>query len=298
MLEGNDPEDLNIKVKLGLVYMEMKNLDKATSIFKTILEKNPTSDRVHYYLGSIYENLDQVDNTIKELKLIQPTFRLYKDVVLHTAFLLEKQQLLSEAKEYLKDAITKVPRVSEFHLFQAHLEEQAGNITPAITLLEAALESFPEDEKLHYYLGTLYDRQGTYEKSIKEMERIIQFNPQHVDALNYLGYTWTVKGVRLQDAEIVLRRALKLSPKNAYVKDSWGWYLFVRGKLKEAVIELEKAALLMPSEPTILEHLGDAYLSINLKEKAVTQYLNARKNSTNDDSKKKIQIKLDSLTKD
>ena len=126
--------------------------------------------------------------------------------------------------------------------------------------LEEAVRVLPEDEKVKYYLGSLYDRQGKIEDSLKVMEAILAINPQHADALNYIGYTWTLKGVNLDKAEQKLRKAMELRPESGYIRDSWGWYLFVRGKSKEAIVELEKAVRLKPDEPTILEHLGDVYM--------------------------------------
>jgi Tfp pilus assembly protein PilF len=127
------------------------------------------------------------------------------------------------------------------------------------------------------------------------MEAILKLNPENVDALNYIGYTWTQRGIRLNDAEKLLRRALGLRPNNGYIQDSWGWYLLIRGRVKEAVVELEKAARLKPNEPTILEHLGDAYLRSNLREKALTQYSDAVKFAEDEESKRKIQTKADLL---
>src|SRR4029077_7612526 len=149
------------------------------------------------------------------------------------------------------------------------------------------------DEKIRYYLGSLYDRQGKADKGMDQMEAILKVNPDNVDALNYIGYTWTMKGVRLNDAEKLLRRALVLRPDSGYIQDSWGWYLYVRGRTNEAVVELEKAARLKPNESTILEHLADAYMRSNLRQKALLRYRDAAKYAEDDDSKRKLQDKVD-----
>ena len=72
------------------------------------------------------------------------------------------------------------------------------------------------------------------------MEAILTVNPENVDAMNYIGYTWTQKGIRLNDAEKLLKKAMALRPNNGYITDSWGWYLFTRGRVGEAVVELWK----------------------------------------------------------
>ena len=114
--------------------------------------------------------------------------------------------------------------------------------------------------------------------------------------MNYIGYTWTQKGIRLNDAEKLLSKAMALRPDNGYITDSWGWYLFTRGRVNEAVIQLEKAARLKPNESTILEHLADAYLRSNLREKALYTYSEAAKYADDEDLKQKIETKRNTLT--
>lgn len=151
---------------------------------------------------------------------------------------------------------------------------------------------------MRYYLGSLYDRQGKLDQGIvQEMEEILKRNPEHVDALNYIGYTWTVKGIRLSDAAKLIQKALKLKPENAYIQDSWGYHLFITGKINDAIMSLEKAVSLRPNEPTILEHLADAYARANLPEKAATTYDKALRLTDSDKSKKDLAVKLTSMQK-
>ncbi len=297
-VEVSDPEDLNVQVKLGLVQMELKHLDDAVKTFKKILVHNPSSDRIRYYLGTIYQEEKQPELAISELKSIQSGSKLYPDAALQVAYLLKQNQRASEARSFIADAIQKAPKVPNLYLFQASLEEDEKQPKRAIKILEAATALFPEDEKLHYYLGSLYDRQGDVDRGLEQMETLLKLNPENVDAMNYVGYTWTQRGVRLNDVEKLLKKALVLRPQNGYIQDSWGWYLFVRGRVQQAVVELEKAVKLKPNESTILEHLGDAYLRSNLREKAIEEYLVAVKYAETDDAKHKIEAKVDSIKKD
>ena len=162
-------------------------------------------------------------------------------------------------------------------------------------ILKKAVQNFPQNERVLYYLGSLYDRQGEIDKSVQQMEAILKINPENVDALNYIGYSWTQRGIRLNDAERLLKRALGLRPDNGYIQDSWGWHLFIRGKTSEAIVELEKAVKLKPNEPTILEHLGDAYLKSHLPEKAAIEYADAAKFSEDESMKGKLLEKLNHL---
>ncbi len=297
-IEASDPEDLNAQVKLGLVYMELKQHDEAIASLKKILQKTPDSDRIHYYLGMVYQQKKMVDLALEELKRIQVDSRLYPDSVLQACYLLKQSQRNSDARKLIQDAIQRAPKVANFYIFQASLEEEDKHFQAALKILEGAATQFPEDEKIHYYLGSLYDRLGDVDRGLEQMEAILKINPDSVDAMNYIGYTWTQRGIRLNDAEKLLKKALVLRPQNGYIQDSWGWYLLVRGRLSEAVVELEKAVKLKPNESTILEHLGDAYLRSNLRAKALDQYLVAEKYAENEATKKKIEAKLESVRKE
>jgi Tfp pilus assembly protein PilF len=138
----------------------------------------------------------------------------------------------------------------------------------------------------------MYDHQGKVDQGLTAMEAILKINPDNVDALNYIGYTWTTRGTRLDDAERLLKRALALRPDNAYIQDSWGWYLFTRGRLAESVVQLEKAVNLKPNESTILEHLADAYLRANLEEKAYARYSEAARFAEDPETKQKLEAKV------
>ncbi|MEO5969502.1 MAG: tetratricopeptide repeat protein, partial [Bdellovibrionia bacterium] len=217
-IEASDSEDLNVRVKLGLIHMEMKQYDAAIKVFKKILEKSPDSDRIHYYLGSLYEENKQPDLAIKELKQVKSDSRLFPEAALHAAYLLRVSRRIVEAKSFMKGIVEGPHHTANFFLFQASLEEETKNLDESIRILEKAVKEYPENEKVRYYLGSLYDRQGNVDKGVDQMQAILKINPENVDALNYVAYTWTQKGINLNDAELLLKRALKLRPENGYIQ--------------------------------------------------------------------------------
>jgi tetratricopeptide (TPR) repeat protein len=74
-----------------------------------------------------------------------------------------------------------------------------------------------------------------------------------------VGFTWAEQGVRLDEAEGLVRRALRLSPRSGHMIDSLGWIRFKKGDLRQAVELLEQADRLIGPDPAVLDHLGDAY---------------------------------------
>ena len=114
------------------------------------------------------------------------------------------------------------------------------------------------------------------------MQKVIALDPKNANALNYLGYTYADMGENLDEAESLIREALKHKPDDGYITDSLGWVLYKKGLFQEALIYLEKAVQLTSEDPIILEHLGDAYLKVDDKENALKYYQESLRKKTKD----------------
>src|ERR1700676_1806228 len=110
-----------------------------------------------------------------------------------------------------------------------------------------------------FMLGAIFDRQKKYDQAEEQFRQVIQANPRNPTALNYYGYMLADRGIRLDEATDMIKRALAEDPNNAAYQDSLGWAYFKQNKLTEAEEFLRKAAASEGHDPTILSHLGDLY---------------------------------------
>ena len=69
--------------------------------------------------------------------------------------------------------------------------------------------------------------------------------------LNYLGYSWVDKGMHLDEAMAMIRKAVEIDPTDGFIVDSLGWAHYKLGQYDAAVAELEKAIQIEPSDPTV-----------------------------------------------
>lgn len=141
----------------------------------------------------------------------------------------------------------------------AHALAQAGRPAEAVALLGKALQRRPRDEGLLFARGVAEERAGNTDAALAQMKALLAIAPDHAEALNFVGYTYAERGVHLDEAERLLGRALELRPGNGFFLDSLGWIYFRKGELARALQALERADAAAGAEPTILEHLGDAY---------------------------------------
>ena len=101
---------------------------------------------------------------------------------------------------------------------------------------------------------------------------MLKENPRNPGALNYYGYMLADRGVRLDEATDLIKRALAEDPGNPAYLDSLGWAYFKQNKFTEAEEPLRTAASRESHDPTILSHLGELYLKLGKDNLAEMQW--------------------------
>ena len=104
------------------------------------------------------------------------------------------------------------------------------------------------------------------------MQDVLRVDPSHAGALNFIGFVWADKGIHLDEAEAMIRWALKQKPRSAAISDSLGWVLFRQGQLQAAEAELRRAVGLQPEEAEIYFHLGEVLRARGLRRDARRAY--------------------------
>jgi Flp pilus assembly protein TadD len=175
----------------------------------------------------------------------------------------------------LKEALIKKPNDAEIMGFLVGVYQEKKDYPSAIELAKRMVSLEPRNDKFHFTLGALYDEAKEKELGAAEMSKAIVINPSNAPALNYLGYTYAESGQRLDEAEKLIKRALKIEPEDGFYVDSLGWVYYQRGQYRKAVSELERAVNLTGNDPTITEHLGDAYEKVGKVRDARHEYEDA-----------------------
>lgn len=302
---SKDPE---LAVKVAFSYLAMRQMGAAADVLDAT-RKYATEPRLHFYAGLVHERMRSYVKAADAFASIgKETGDLFNEAVLHRANCLsfagqhraalelfkkaledrpdtaaviisyarglERASRGKEAEVLLAKALEKQPTSEMFEALAAQYE-RGGKLAQAIELLTGALAKKPKDEVLLYALGSTYDRKGDVEKSLQKMRALLDINPEHANAMNFIGYTLADKGIDFVEAERLLTRALEIKPDNGSFLDSLGWVYFRRGDVDRAVVALEKASALAPGEPTIIEHLGDAYSKLSRRTDAEAAYRRA-----------------------
>jgi tetratricopeptide (TPR) repeat protein len=116
---------------------------------------------------------------------------------------------------------------------------------------------------------------GNLPQAEEWLEQVLDEFPDDEGAMNDLGYLWADQNKNLRRAEQMIRKALAVEPDNNAFHDSLGWVLYRLGKYPQAAAELEKAATGKKPDGVVLDHLGDVYLRLSQRDKALASWRKA-----------------------
>jgi tetratricopeptide (TPR) repeat protein len=257
--EKLDSQNPDVKLRLGLLYLEEKDYDKAIEEFNIVLIGNPDDERVKYYLAHCYTETGRFDEALNLLKDIGSDSSFYDDALVQKAYIYEKRGQLEDALKIMQETTERLPDNEILINYLGGLYRKLNRDNEAIETYKAFLRRNPGNEVITYSLGVAYFTNKDEEKGISTMRKILEKNPNHADALNFIGYSYAEMGKNLDEAEMLVKKANEISPNRGYIIDSLGWVYYKKGQLDKALEYLLEAVRLTSDDPSIMEHLGDVY---------------------------------------
>ena len=284
----SDPEVIR---KVAQIYLDKKKYNDAIIALEGMLKSLPYSSDIHYAAGIAYDGINDKEMAIVHFKQVQPDSRFYQNAAIQISFIYRDQGKIEEAINLLENVIKNISDKTELMLYLASFYEENEEFNNAEKVLKKAMEIDPKNIELYFRLGVVYDKWNKKEAAIESMKTVISLDPHNANALNYVGYIYAELGINLDEAECLIKEALKYMPDDGYITDSLGWVYYKKGLYKDALKLLKKAVNLVPDDPVILEHLGDAYLKMNDKKKALMFYERSllKREKDKEDIEKKIQ---------
>ena len=240
----------------------------------------PDHDLAAVTVANLFEDLKRNDEAISAYELVPAASPMRKSAEIQAALELESVGRADDGLKRLHDLVAAHPddveawsALGSMQRSSKKFEEAAASYDKAIALVGTPDRS---NWTLFYFRGICYERSKDWPKAEADFKKALELYPDQPLVLNYLGYSWVDKGVNLDEAFKMLRRAVDLRPSDGYIVDSLGWANYKLGRYAEATDELEKAIDLKPADPVVNDHLGDAYWRVNRKIEAHFQWNHAR----------------------
>lgn len=227
------------------LYARAKDYKKAAEEADAAIKKYPNDRMVRSVRASVLADVGRSDEAVAEAKKLVETAKPDRDTYLALA------QIYEKARNY--------PEMGK-----------------AIDAAAKFSESKEDKENIAFMRGAMYEKMKRYDLAEAEFRKVLETNPNSAAALNYLGYMLADRGVRLQEALSLIKKALENDPGNGAYLDSLGWVYYHLDRLPEAEDNLRQA-LSKAKDPTVYDHLGDVLFKAGKVREAIAQWQSSLK---------------------
>jgi tetratricopeptide (TPR) repeat protein len=291
--------------RLGTVYRDQGKYTEANDAFRKMLALGD---------DNAVRGYQQVIDTYREAKQWQQATAAAKEAIqklpndrgLHMVYAAQladsgqPDKALADVRSLLKG----IPEDREVYITLAQMNTRLKRWDDAQQALDKAeqLSTKADDKEYVYFLrGSSFERQKKYDQAEEQFRKVLAGDSQNAMTLNYLGYMLADRGVKLEEALTMIKKAVELDPANGAYLDSLGWVYFRLGKYDQAEEQLVKASQRIGTDPTVHDHLGDLYqrtgrlkLAAAHWERAVLEWNKTIAPEVDSDSLASVQKKLES----
>jgi tetratricopeptide (TPR) repeat protein len=262
--------------QLGQLYRDTQNYQAAIYTYQELGRLGEEEDRrARLLIMDIYRAAKDLPKALQAGK--EAIAKYPGDLPLRSseALLLGESGQTEEGVKMLRTQLTGKPGDREVYLNIAQVYERGRHYKEAEEAAKAAevLPGQPRDNEMVWFLlGAIYERQKFFDRAEEQFKKVLAVNPRNAPVLNYYGYMLGDLGIRLDEAESLVKRALKEEPFSGAYLDSLGWVYLKENKLGEAETTLRKALEHESHDATIHSHLGDLYAKTGRPELAAAEW--------------------------
>jgi len=281
-------EPVKILYNLGQIYVDAGRIEDAIEEFVKAKKYSPHAEPVSFYLALCYEELEDYDNAIVELKsfiefdpdawLMRINLsNIYEKTNQYEAAEVEREKVFV----ILERSVSKGSKSLREYTALSQMYQRKGESREAIYTLRTAISSVINEDvealkEVRFMLAGIYYEMSNHKHVVNELEEVLQIDPDYHQANNFLGYFFIEQGEQLDKAIKLIKKALSASPENAAYLDSLGWAYYKLAKEDDGKIKLALQKLIEASsyaeDPEIMGHLGDVYYSLGSWEEAQRQW--------------------------
>jgi tetratricopeptide (TPR) repeat protein len=274
LVEAGQPEALavreTVRARMILLLIGQDRFDEAETLLQQLeVKERPEAVELAGELAMAREDWDDVRLVARQLRGMGES---------GGADMLEAEMLIrsgrwAKAEPKVEEAVAVLGPGARVRLAALYLD--AGQRQAGEALLREWVERDAKNADAHFQLGAFLYTADDLEAAEVALRDSIELNPRHAAAMNFLGYSFAERGERLDEALSLIQRALAVDGRNGAYLDSLGWALYQMQRYDEAREPLERAAREYPTDPVVLEHLGDVYARLGQRELAVSAWSRA-----------------------
>jgi tetratricopeptide (TPR) repeat protein len=254
---------------MAIINFRQEYFDAAWDDFEDLLATGQYRMDALYYLGRIADFREEYDRAIL----------LYREVRYGSNAALAQRRasaLMAFENDDVDGAVGVLDEFAESSpshaidmiIAKAQLFATLQEHERSLEYYDRAIAFRPNQEGIALSRAELLLRMGRLDESIEAYSAAVERWPDSALSLNALGYTLADRTDRHAEAEVLIRKALKLEPDSPAIIDSMGWVLHKLGRHEEALAELRRAYAGF-DDPEVAAHLVEVLVALDRSDDAL-----------------------------
>lgn len=327
------PQDVDLLAALGQIYLRLEDIPRANQVIDTLgrintersravanslqtelLNQQSGTQEAIAYLEELANREDaglrdrlvlvnarlRVGETAEALAMVQELTAENPENLAIRQVLANTQAAngdLPAAEATLREIITAVPRSDRTWTQLFRVVARQGEQEKARALLDEAVDATERHPNVMWAKAGILERDGDIDGAIAIYEELYTRNSSSLVVANNLASllaTYRDDDESLERAWVVGRRLRNVD--NPAIQDTYGWLLFRRGQVEEALPYLKSAAAGL-NDPIVHAHLGFAYAALDRNEEALAQMQRAVDMAGPADTRERIEAARAEITR-
>ena len=215
------PDDKDLLIRLGNVFMKSGDDKKAQGIYEKLLSIEPENPDFLLTLGGIYRRVKLYDESVAVLNKALKAGAKEVQVYYNLGFTYKCQEKFKDAIDCFETVVTLNPNDVLAYNHMGSIYELKKDYNAAVQSYQVGLKVDPNHPILHFNLAKTYEASENIEGALREYEATLRYKPGWKEA--YVGYARLLfKSGRIKDAESVTEQAIKMNGDSARLQSLMG----------------------------------------------------------------------------
>jgi tetratricopeptide (TPR) repeat protein len=268
-LKGTPPDYIGIKVDLARLYNMKRQFGKTIALLETVLTPETKNVTGHILLGTaFFYTAGQAEKAITQYQYAAAIDPAAGSVPLGVAYRVTGK--LEESKKALLEAEKAKPNDPFILIELAETIGRQGNYQDALQGFAKAIEAgYPKTQALRR-IATLQMQNRKYKEAIQTLQQVTTSKEQGLHDHFVLAEAYQLDG-QFSAAEKLLRALTEKHPKDPGTWYRLGLHYGLTRDYKTALTHFNEAKKLSPEDPGVLKALALAYFQSGKKDEAIQQ---------------------------
>ncbi len=265
-----DPKDAAAHYLLARIAYEMWNLELALDETRQAVKLDKKNEDYRVLEAMIYLLMDRPQKAYKIARKLKNNPRAAW-VCYYVKF--QHDRDIKKALKWIEKAYKLSPTMT-YGLGYASLLDSVGRRSAADSVLRSLAMRFPDSAAVwKAYAAHFYDSDPIAADSA--FRHAASIDTDDMVTLNNWAYLLAKNGVRLDEADSLIDKALSSDSTSPYFLDTKAWVLYQKGDYKGALEYAQKALKYAPNDADVNEHMGFILKALGKNDEAVQYFLKA-----------------------